>query len=1145
MNEVQILEQLKRKYDADMVSALVGSGFTQNAYPKAQTWANMLTDLVEVAYADELEGMYQEYVHRRHGIDVKPFNDMKDGFVKKIVGRDGYLDVVSRYIQKKGYREAMDYYIETHNPYFYRRDDGTFGVKGDDETVLADKNFTVHQRFLKGKWQYVFTTNFDNALEFVNEQFNMGFQTIYSDYEMSRRKMARPIVKIHGSLVPPDRTLTEPYLFDGDHSRRYVISREDFETYAKRHEAFSYLLKVAMLSGSYLLLGFSGDDPNFQSWLEWVKDIIDKDTRTSRYTENDGTPAEEIVKSDEDNIKVFLVLVDDDEIPVERRLYYRNHHIGIIHLGNPDIMRVLHCFPNTPVNIRIDHLLDHLIGSGQDASTELQGDDVPRISLMQRWRELYQYLRDNKPIDDTVSGIRQRRLEECFQKTLPFHEFVLRELMRHEANLSDAEKEILPWLIEDMGLFTRQLGETVDAQMRGSEAWPIFRQHEETLLGETGKLEEESDFAIHENIQRTLYRFDFAEARHLMAEWIPRGRFKVIKSSLNYFYDRNDSLQQLDSLIMNTDSDIEKYIASFYYNCIDGGFYPRYPLNDFRNRGIVGLNDTIIAIMEQMKARKLDLNTYGSETTVMHADGVDPAIRMESETAQRFLQLITKYGFNLCYGISNIVKITDWYAVFRRVYTCLPYPCLYYSCQYNNRNVLQRIGQDYAFEPLLRQELPLLLHQIFKALGCKDTPGVMLSGMLQVGSQMFFGMKEDAWFEDFDCYLRDTYVSEDGACLHSRYARTFVMYALLGLHDSDHISRILTTLLGYFEQNPSEAIDQLYYLRLDKLPGLTEEHQCHLEKIVGEGDFSHLAALLALMHEHHLLQENLQKSFLKTYVVREDVLNEADRYAFYNFCKLAEESLETVSKLKPIILGRNIWNCGITNGSFSETEQFFLMDLNHEMYSWTAEELVLIYGNMKENLRKIKQKTLEEDMFFAKGFISLLTDMLAFADKYPSVVEGDVRQEVVDKLNSARHYNGIEDGLYNENPDAVESACRELNARFRQGIFDENIPYFDILLSKCAMKNAPGLSDCLVTVSVAVHFCGEQIRQHREYSQMLYRLLLQYEGKDLRDLDLQIINASHALFEIAIYLKESGLDDRHITWWTENDNLKRLNFVDF
>ena len=109
MTEIQILKQLKRKYDNDMVSALIGAGFTRNAYSKAQTWAGMLNKLVDEAYADEIEELYQNYVHRMHTIVAKPLNEMKDSFIEKIIARDGYLNVVSKYIEKKGYREAIDY----------------------------------------------------------------------------------------------------------------------------------------------------------------------------------------------------------------------------------------------------------------------------------------------------------------------------------------------------------------------------------------------------------------------------------------------------------------------------------------------------------------------------------------------------------------------------------------------------------------------------------------------------------------------------------------------------------------------------------------------------------------------------------------------------------------------------------------------------------------------------------------------------------------------------------------------------------------------------------------------------------------------------------------------------------------------------
>lgn len=141
------------------------AGFTKNAYDGALNWSELLTDLVGEAYGREIQEMYQQYVHQRFGVEVKSHEEMKKQMVSDIIAREWYLNIVSRYIEQKGCREAIDYYIETHTPFFYQKGTGQYGVKGDNDTILTDKDFTVHQRFLMGKWQYVFTTNYDNALD--------------------------------------------------------------------------------------------------------------------------------------------------------------------------------------------------------------------------------------------------------------------------------------------------------------------------------------------------------------------------------------------------------------------------------------------------------------------------------------------------------------------------------------------------------------------------------------------------------------------------------------------------------------------------------------------------------------------------------------------------------------------------------------------------------------------------------------------------------------------------------------------------------------------------------------------------------------------------------------------------------------------
>ena len=350
----------------------------------------------------------------------------------------------------------------------------------------------------------MFTTNFDNALEFVNEQFNMGYIPVYADYQMSRRKMARPIVKIHGSIVAHNDTLKAPFVFDGDHSCRYIISKEDFDTYFQRHEAFSYLLRVAMLSGAYLLLGFSGDDPNFKSWLNWVKDILDKDTKgTPDKCDDEGE--ESLVKNGEDNLKVFLVLVDNDEIPVEQQLYYQNHHIGVIHLSNREIMSELNYFENTPTSIRLDRLLNYLIGDEIDATDELKGNT--------KWYELSNCLKKESGVEEVLSEIRSRRKEERYLKDVSGYEYVLDEILKSKGDLSEPEKEIIKYLVYDTGMFRIQLGDAIGRAMNGDAFWNLLGLHEETLTGSEVVLEGMDDISYHENILRCLFHLKFSEAR--------------------------------------------------------------------------------------------------------------------------------------------------------------------------------------------------------------------------------------------------------------------------------------------------------------------------------------------------------------------------------------------------------------------------------------------------------------------------------------------------------------------------------------------------------------------------------------------------------------------------------------------------------
>lgn len=129
------------------------------------------------------------------------------------------------------------------------------------EESIADALFTpgeMHKRLLRLNWQDIFTTNYDTLLERTAELIyrERNYKIVYSLDNLPGSIRPR-IVKLHGSIpqVKP-----------------YIICDEDYRTYPVKFAAMVNTVQQAMLETRLCLIGFSGEDPNFQNWLGWLRD---------------------------------------------------------------------------------------------------------------------------------------------------------------------------------------------------------------------------------------------------------------------------------------------------------------------------------------------------------------------------------------------------------------------------------------------------------------------------------------------------------------------------------------------------------------------------------------------------------------------------------------------------------------------------------------------------------------------------------------------------------------------------------------------------------------------------------------------------------------------------------------------------------
>ena len=117
----------------------------------------------------------------------------------------------------------------------------------------------LHKALLNLPWQDVFTTNWDTLLErtAADEPFR-GYTAVTRAEQIPRSSPPR-IVKLHGSF--PN---IEPFIF----------TEEDFRTYPKKFAPFVNIMRQGLMENILVLIGFSGDDPNFLQWAGWVRDEL-------------------------------------------------------------------------------------------------------------------------------------------------------------------------------------------------------------------------------------------------------------------------------------------------------------------------------------------------------------------------------------------------------------------------------------------------------------------------------------------------------------------------------------------------------------------------------------------------------------------------------------------------------------------------------------------------------------------------------------------------------------------------------------------------------------------------------------------------------------------------------------------------------
>lgn len=210
------LDHIKRYLDAGKAAVFVGAGFSKNArmpeHAEMKDWNALGLDFYRKLYGEPEAGslMFQN-----------PIN-------------------LATQVEASFGRHELDNLIEQSLP---------------DDVIVHSP---LHVSLLNLGWHDVFTTNYDTLLERACLDADKPYTVVYNKDTLLYSTSPR-IVKLHGS-------------FPNIHP--YIITEEDYRTYPQRYPEFVNTVRQSLIENLFCMIGFSGDDPNFKSWLGWLRDVM-------------------------------------------------------------------------------------------------------------------------------------------------------------------------------------------------------------------------------------------------------------------------------------------------------------------------------------------------------------------------------------------------------------------------------------------------------------------------------------------------------------------------------------------------------------------------------------------------------------------------------------------------------------------------------------------------------------------------------------------------------------------------------------------------------------------------------------------------------------------------------------------------------
>ncbi len=1115
-----LLSELKSQYNKGNMSVLVGAGFSKNAIDNFPLWDQLLYDLVVDLYKSEIDSAFYNELHISPKIKVDR-NEITKLKVKEIINRKGYLELVSQYIERKGYRESIETYIEERIPYI-DPDDNKIKIANRSIKDLEEEDLVVHKRLVEGKWSQIYTTNYDNLIEYTARKYEKSWRAILNGYDLSFSDTKKNIIKIHGDLN--QNGIDGDFCFDSCNEHRYIISKEDYDTYPQHHEAFAQLMRISLLQGTFCLLGFSGNDPNFISWIKWVKDILLKNTGTSKPSEK----------------KVFLITVDDEPPAKELELFYKNHYIAHIPLKHTFVKQIIEADPDeNQSKILLKSWFNYLI---EESSNKNFYNDL--------WREAFHAIRNKENIETInhiLSKIRIAHSNHRLLRHTAFQEFSLSSL-RETKIFSVEHAEIAIIALEDTHLSPQifQIRDKIESALDLLN--DTYRKKYESIIKRFEVLTDnnvdlsKNEPLIFEYILSLAFKFDFVNLKKAIENWHPEGFRKQHLSIFKYLFGDENAKDALVSYINEESDDKEKFYATQLANMMSNQHPYPFSTSNYENMGLIGLYELRDTLFESINRSDGKILPYGENQRTL----LSPQNYKESLS---FLQFLIESGSLLRFSLYSFLNAEKWYVVFKNLYKDYLYPCIYYSLQCSNKDVLRRIGQDLAYDDqLIQKEIPHITTTLIENLSNKTLPTMLVDGTMWILSELFISVDPSHWEKPFLEVWKDVVLQNYSKIDHHIDGTyQFACNGLLFLRNPSIRKEIIKDCLAHAKEQPENTINYLYYLNIeetDKTDELDDAISDFCKSMALEREITIAGNIRKLLTEKNI-QDVL--SFIQrnvTYHSEENVL-----YPALYFIK--QMQLDDTFFKEKIKNHSRLWFNGVVNNQKAVGGDFLHLSVFLKELEWSQEDIEIIYAKLKSSFETLINSSWYKKKTFILPFRhdKLLMEMHLFLQMYHSIlVEKEdyltIQKQIADALSERQGFHDLDEGLISNDRDTIINA---MNALYRE-IGDKNISEFmyqiKILVSHFLLTKEIALDACIEYLSIYMqkYFDSPNKDLLADIQNDLCLGIKKYQKETLFEMKFNLPKTMLYLITIAEVLKKHGLSNSGIEYWLEIKESKRFNW---